>query len=96
MQDIIKKVLFSLTLLLFIIILSPNVIAKNNIYYVNENNVEMTEQEYNDLLEIFSEDSINIMDQEQFEYEVSMKFKIINKEEKFEKVDIQYVTIEKS
>lgn len=61
-----KKFIYSCFALLLLGITTPNVYA--SAYYTNYNNIEMTENEYNNLVELgFTEDEIYLMGNEEFE-----------------------------
>ena len=62
-----KKILYIVGLATMILFNATAVSASNDIYYINENNIEMTEQEYNNLLSIgFTKRQISWMDEEIF------------------------------
>ena len=61
-----NKFIYSCFALLLLGITTPNVYA--SAYYTNYNNIEMTENEYNNLVELgFTEDEIYLMGNEEFE-----------------------------
>ena len=62
-----RKILYIVGLATMILINATAVSASNDIYYTSQKNIEMTEQEYNNLLNLgFTEDQINWMDRETF------------------------------
>jgi len=62
-----RKFLYILTFTTLIIISTTKVNASNEAYYINHENIEMTEQEYNNLRELgFSEGQIYRMDYQTF------------------------------
>ena len=62
-----KKYLYNIVLATLILMSTTVVKASNEVYYINNENVEMTEEEYNNLLSLgFSEKYISGMDQEEF------------------------------
>lgn len=62
-----RKILYIVGLATMILINATAVSASNDIYYTNEKNIEMTEQEYNNLLNLgFTENQIAWMDEEIF------------------------------
>lgn len=62
-----KKYLYSIVLATLILMSTTVVNAANEVYYINRNNIEMTEKEYNNLVTLgFTEKHINGMDQEEF------------------------------
>ena len=62
-----KKYLYSLVLAALILMSTTVVNASNEVYYINRENVEMTESEYNNLLSLgFTEKYIDGMNQEEF------------------------------
>jgi len=62
-----KKYLYKLVIATLILISTTVVKASNEVYYINKNNINMTEQEYNNLLGLgFTEKQIENMDQEEY------------------------------
>ena len=62
-----KKYLYSIVLATLILISTTVVKASNEVYYTNLKNVEMTESEYNNLINLgFSELQINMMSEQEF------------------------------
>ena len=62
-----KKYLYSIVFAALILMGTPVVNASNEVYYINRNNIEMTETEYNNLLGLgFSESYIDSMDMNEF------------------------------
>lgn len=62
-----RKYLYSIVIATLILISTTIVKASNEVYYTNRENIEMTEQEYNNLLGLgFTEKQIYRMDQETF------------------------------
>jgi len=62
-----KKYLYNIVLATLILMSTTVVKAANEVYYVNRNNIEMTEQEYNNLLALgFTEKYIAGMKQDEF------------------------------
>ena len=62
-----KKYLYSIVLATVILMSTTVVYAANEVYYINRNNIEMTEEEYNNLITLgFTEKYINGMNMEEF------------------------------
>jgi hypothetical protein len=62
-----KKYLYNFVFATLILMSTPVVYATNEAYYINRNNIEMTEKEYNNLVTLgFTEKHISGMDQEEF------------------------------
>ena len=62
-----KKYLYKILLATMILMSTTVVYAANEVYYVNENNIEMTESEYNNLVALgFTERYISHMKEEEF------------------------------
>lgn len=62
-----KKYLYTIVFAALILMNTTVVHASNEVYYINNNNIEMTETEYNNLLGLgFTEKQIYLMDQEEF------------------------------
>ena len=62
-----KKYLYSIVFATLILMSTTAVKASNEVYYINENNIEMTETEYNNLLGLgFTENYIAKMSQDEF------------------------------
>lgn len=62
-----KKYLYKLLLATMILMSTTVVYAANEVYYINENNLEMTESEYNNLIALgFTEGYITHMEEEEF------------------------------
>lgn len=64
--------------------------AHEKVYFINSNNVEMTEEQYNYLLNFYNKNSIMNMTNEKFQNEMSMKFTKKNISEKYIKT-VTYV-----
>ena len=63
-----KKFSYILLIAALMLINAKNVQASNEVYYINRENIEMTEEEYNTLLELgFTEAQIDRMDYDEFE-----------------------------
>lgn len=62
-----KKIIGVLVVTVMIsVCLIDNVLAQN-VYYTNSNGVQMTELEYNKMLQLFSEEKVNYLSQEEFD-----------------------------
>ena len=62
-----KKYLYSIVIAALILMCTPVVNASNEVYYINRNNIEMTETEYNNLLGLgFTRKYIDGMNMEEF------------------------------
>lgn len=85
-----KKIFLIVTTMILSISFANNVNADEKDYYVNNNNVNMTKEQYNQLLETFSEESISVMSQEQFNHEIEMNYTTLKKNDVFMKMDINY------
>jgi len=62
-----KKILYTSFMVLTLVFITPNVNAEETIYYTNYENIQMTESEYNNLLQLgFTEDEIYQMNYQTF------------------------------
>ncbi len=62
-----KKYLYNIVLATLILMSTTVVNAANEVYYINRNNIQMTEEEYNNLLSLgFTEKYIDVMDEQEF------------------------------
>ena len=58
--------------------------AANEVYYINRNNIEMTESEYNNLLSLgFTEGYISVMDQEEFIANKDIEATLLSSDKKY-------------
>ena len=67
-----------------------NVSAQSQSFYVNSNNISMTEEQYNYLLKFYSEDTIFRMTQDRFDYEMQYDFVLDSASEKYIKTVTYY------
>ncbi len=67
-----------------------NVSAESQPFYVNSNNISMTEEQYNYLLNFYSEDIIFKMTQDRFDYEMQYDFVLDSASEKYIKTVTYY------
>lgn len=81
-------------ILIMALLLMPfaTVSAQSNIYYTNNNNVSMTEEEYNYLLNFYGTKALENMSLEKFESEINNELILKSSEEKFIKT-LTYVDI---
>lgn len=62
-----KKFLYNIVLATLVLMSTTVVKAANEVYYINRKNIEMTEEEYNNLLSLgFTENYIDVMDEQEF------------------------------
>jgi len=81
-----KKILYTSFALLFIVCMTINVSAAGSTYYTNYNNIEMTEQEYNNLVQLgFTENEIYLMDLETFNDNKDIEATLISENVKYYK-----------
>ena len=79
-----KKYLYSIVLATLILMSATVVNASNEVYYINKENVEMTEKEYNNLLGLgFSERYIEGMNQEEFLNNKDLEGSVLSENQKY-------------
>lgn len=78
-----NKIVIAILMGIFSMLLSTTVHAKSDIFYINNNGIEMTEEQYNKLSKYFSDDIIQNMQYNQFEYEIEHEVKSFNYDEKY-------------
>ena len=79
-----RKYLYSIVIATLILISSTVVNAANEVYYINKNNIEMTEQEYNTLLALgFTERHINKMEEQEFLANKDLDATLIDRQTKY-------------
>ncbi len=95
-----KKYLYSIVFATLILMSTTVVKAANEVYYINNNNIEMTEKEYNNLLGLgFTEKQIERMDQEEFINNKNLEGSVLSETTKYIKrttVKRNGITISKS
>lgn len=96
-----RKFLYTVGLAAVILLNITVVRASNDVYYTNLNGIEMTEREYNNLLNLgFSEKQISTLDEEQFLDRKDIEGELLSEEKKFIKMTttiingIKYTTSE--
>lgn len=67
-MKLLKKIIYG-TFMSFLVL--PIVSASTSPYFINDNNVEMTEQEYNLIVDRYGENYTNIITQEDFDFDIS-------------------------
>ena len=81
-----KKYLYNIVLATLILFSTTAVNASNEVYYINKRNIQMTEQEYNNLLGMgFSDKQIANMDQEVFLENKDLQGTVLATSEKYYK-----------
>ena len=81
-----KKILYTSFALLFIVCMTINVNAAGSTYYTNYNNIEMTEHEYNNLVQLgFTENEIYLMDLETFNDNKDIEATLVSENVKYYK-----------
>ena len=79
-----KKYLYSIVFATLILMSTTAVKASNEVYYTNENNIEMTEIEYNNLLGLgFTEKYISNMEQEEFNNNKNLVGTLLSESKKY-------------
>ena len=79
-----KKYLYKIVCATLILISTSVVKASNEVYYINENNIEMTEKQYNNLLSLqFTEQDIKTMSQEEFNNNKDLEGELLNEATKY-------------
>ncbi len=79
-----KKYLYNIVFAALILMSTTVVHASNEVYYTNENNIEMTEIEYNKLLGLgFTNKQIAMMDEEEFLNNKDLDGTVISEEQKY-------------
>ena len=79
-----KKYLYSIVFAALILMSTTVVNASNEVYYTNEKNIEMTENEYNNLLGLgFTNKQIAMMDTEEFLNNKDLNGTVISEEQKY-------------
>ena len=79
-----KKYLYIIVCATLILISTTVVKASNEVYYTNKRNIQMTEQEYNNLLNLgFSDKDIARMDQEEFDLNKNLEGEILDEQVKY-------------
>ena len=82
-----KKYLYKIVLATLILMSTTVVNAANEVYYVNKNNIEMTEEEYNSLQSLgFTEKYINRMEKEEFLANKDLDATLLSTSKKYVKV----------
>lgn len=82
-----KKIKIWILLPLLIMILTPNVLAKEEPYYTNLNGVELTKEEYNNLKKIYDDDTIATLEKTAIDIFKNAKNLVVTKTEKYVQVD---------
>ena len=81
-----KKYLYSIVFATLILMSATVVKASNEVYYINRENLEMTEREYNNLLGLgFTEEQIYRMDEATFLDNKDLEGSVLNEEGKYYK-----------
>ena len=81
-----KKYLYNLVFAALILLSTTEVLASNEVYYINRENIEMTEQEYNNLLELgFTHDQIERMDNNTFQDNKDIEATLISTNKRYYK-----------
>lgn len=79
-----KKYLYKIVCATLILISTSVVKASNEMYYTNKNNIEMTEQQYNNLLVLgFTEKDIARMGQEEFDNNKDLEGELLGETKKY-------------
>ena len=79
-----KKYLYSIVFATMILMSTTVVKAANEVYYTNNNNIEMTEKEYNNLLGLgFTEKQIDRMDYEEFINNKDIEGTVLSESQKY-------------
>lgn len=72
MKEKIKKIARTIMLAITLFITSTGIVnAQSNIYYTNNNGVQMTEEQYNFLLNFYDANQISVMTQKRFDIKVN-------------------------
>lgn len=90
LKKFLKTTLVFSLMMMLCMAFSDKVNAAETNYYVNDNNVSMTKSQYDHLSDTFSDVSISVMTQEQFNHEMAMNYRTLQKDEKYLKVEIKY------
>ncbi len=85
-----KKLNYLICGLILSIIPCLNVSAMEEIFYINQNGVEMTQNEYNQLLEVFTKEEIADLSEEKFDFEMEHNYKTINTDTLYVQNTIKY------
>lgn len=81
-----KKFLYTFVIATLILLFAPEVLATEGVYYTNSYNIEMTEQEYNNLLSLgFTEKQIDRMDSETFSENKDLEATLVSQVTKYYK-----------
>lgn len=79
-----KKYLYNLVFAALILFSTTEVLASNEVYYTNRGNIAMTENEYNNLLELgFTEKQIELMDNTTFEENKDIEATLISTNKRY-------------
>ena len=79
-----KKYLYSIVFAALILMCTPVVNASNEVYYINKNNIEMTEAEYNNLLDLgFTRNYIDSMTTNEFIANKDLDGTVVSEARKF-------------
>ena len=78
-----KKIILPLFLTIVFFITSNSVQALEKPYYINNNGVEMTKEQYDKLVDRFNENIVASMPQENFDFEINHEVEIKNTETKY-------------
>lgn len=82
-----KKYLYNLVFAALILLSATAVKASNEVYYINRENIEMTENEYNNLLELgFTEEQIEFMDNNTFQDNKDIEATLISTNKRYYKI----------
>lgn len=85
----VKKFLYVVGLAFIILCISNNVSAASEAYYINSNGIEMTEEEYNNLVQLgFTEFQIEHMRQQVFEDNKDIEGELVSETKKYIKTSV--------
>ncbi len=86
-----KKIRFMLLVTITICGLAFLNVNAKNIYYVNKNGIEMTQEQYGYLCQFYDKNTISIMDLEKFNKEMAYNYTLKNEEVKYIETEISYL-----
>ena len=85
-----KKLNYLICGLILSIIPCLNVSAMEEIFYINQNGVEMTQDEYTQLLETYLDFEISALTQEQFDFEIQNNYTTVDLQTVYLQIDTKY------